>query len=481
MDNKNKILTGVVIVLSMAIIVMGWSLMNGGGDAECPKCSVCKNVTCPECLACPEPVTYPVCRNVTFTECPEQKECPEVKCIECEVCKSCPNVTCPECPKRSGGSCSCPTCVCPAPGKPDLTVANVTFIGNLTAGENIEIIALIKNLGDSPVDYTKVEIKIDNLTNYWFIHLDANSEKNLSFNWTVTEGEHTLTVVVDPENVTTESDETNNKITTKKLIACFAPYDDMYINEDTRLCYGVYDIADSGASGVIIINASNVVLDCNGAVLNGASKSYGIYWENFDNIVIKNCNIVNYSNGIRLYYSKKNNIFSNNVSSNFAWGIFMGTSHSKLYNNNIFNNGRGIYIEFSSRNTISNNFIYNNSVGVEVYNAGRNTVINNNISLNRGGIYMHGIQRGQPFCSELLNNITKNIINDNENHGIRLIDACNNTIDSNIICRNNKSDFKITTSGYGEPYGNQGDNNTCDNPDTWDDSDNTTAGCKYSC
>jgi hypothetical protein len=46
----------------------------------------------------------------------------------------------------------------------------------------------------------------------------------------------------------------------------------LYINEDTVLCPGFYDIPDAGATGVIIINADDVVLDCNGATINGTGS-----------------------------------------------------------------------------------------------------------------------------------------------------------------------------------------------------------------
>jgi parallel beta-helix repeat protein len=83
---------------------------------------------------------------------------------------------------------------------------------------------------------------------------------------------------------------------------CVTPTDDLYINSDTTLCPGFYNIPDSGAEGVIIINASDIVLDCNGATINGTMTGsvYGIYSRGFDNVTIKNCNVMNYHAGIEL-------------------------------------------------------------------------------------------------------------------------------------------------------------------------------------
>ncbi|NCN64601.1 MAG: hypothetical protein GW779_00665 [Candidatus Altiarchaeum hamiconexum] len=299
----------------------------------------------------------------------------------CEKCKECSSCGC--------GSCYCSDCICPEHEKPDLSVANVTFIGNLTTiGETIEIITLVKNLGNVYIDYTKVEIVIDNFTDYMFVHLNANSEKNLSFNWIVTEGEHTLTVSIDPENVTNETNKTNNKLT-KKITTCFVPYDDMYINVDTILCYGVYNIVDSGTSGVIIINKSNVVLDCGGATLNGSSYGYGIHLSGYDNITIKNCNLVDYTVGIKIYGSKGNGIFRNNISKN-GDGIFMEGSHNTISNNNISLNGNGIYCWGGFLHNISNNEVAKNSnIGIQIRLSDNNSVTNNQIYSNRYGIYVY--------------------------------------------------------------------------------------------
>lgn len=75
------------------------------------------------------------------------------------------------------------------------------------------------------------------------------------------------------------------------------------------------------------------------------------------------------------------------------------------------------------------------------------------------------------------NKINNNTIINND-YGIGLSKTINNTINTNIVCNNTILDFYLYNN---KSFGDYGDNNSCDNPDTWDDLDNNTIGCKYSC
>ena|GEM_PF-6596118 len=126
---------------------------------------------------------------------------------------------------------------------------------------------------------------------------------------------------------------------------CYEPRDDLHITESGKLCPGSYTIGDSGEEGVIIIDGSNIVLDCNGAALesvpmqiaqqqgmsgqatqilaaggptgnavNTGSIGYagppstsvktgtGIRITG-DNVVLAGCDITNYRNGVKLISS----------------------------------------------------------------------------------------------------------------------------------------------------------------------------------
>ncbi|MFO8015580.1 MAG: NosD domain-containing protein [Candidatus Woesearchaeota archaeon] len=69
--------------------------------------------------------------------------------------------------------------------------------------------------------------------------------------------------------------QTNKKVNDNKIMLT-TPTDDLVINSDTTLATDTYSIDDTGNDGVIIINSSNIVLDCNGAEIMGSGSGYGI-------------------------------------------------------------------------------------------------------------------------------------------------------------------------------------------------------------
>jgi len=152
--------------------------------------------------------------------------------------------------------------------------------------------------------------------------------------------------------------------------SCVVPYDNLVINESTTLCQGDYQINDTtwhgngGLDGVIIINGSNVVLDCNGSVLRGNDEGWGIIVntrdaERRENITIKNCDVGNY--GISIFARNENGgwgicsdsicldrfvgtfrnlvIRDNNISGGFD-GIMIGDAYYALIEDNNFESMR---------------------------------------------------------------------------------------------------------------------------------------------
>ncbi len=82
--------------------------------------------------------------------------------------------------------------------------------------------------------------------------------------------------------------------------------DTYYIHENVTLCYDDYNLADtSNSNPVIVINADDLTFDCNGSTINGSgsTSSYpqGIGWESatHSNILIKNCDVINYQRAFR--------------------------------------------------------------------------------------------------------------------------------------------------------------------------------------
>lgn len=72
------------------------------------------------------------------------------------------------------------------------------------------------------------------------------------------------------------------------------------ITTSTDLCPAEYHLDDYGDYGAIIIKASGVTLNCNGATLIGEGRGVGIVDFRSNDVTIKNCRIRGYDVGIRI-------------------------------------------------------------------------------------------------------------------------------------------------------------------------------------
>jgi hypothetical protein len=218
------------------------------------------------------------------------------------------------------------------------------------------------------------------------------------------------------------------------------------VNSNTILCNNgtLYNNA-SATSGSIILNASNVVLDCNFTKIIGNNTGYGVYSQQKINITIQNCIIDSYKYGI--YNFRYSNL---TVDNNTISGISA-------------NAGIGIYIEranvlvASEWATIKNNFINipeYKSVRVDgIYTTQSSlasiNIYNNRIILNStGGYGIDVIIGGSAYIQNI--NITNNTISlDTSTNGIVL--GSNNT---GCIIQNNYISGRINKTGIATQYSN---------------------------
>ena len=99
--------------------------------------------------------------------------------------------------------------------------------------------------------------------------------------------------------------------------ACTIPFDDINITTNTVLCQNTYYLNDTNSNGrVITINASNIVFNCNNSILIGNTTGRGIFLNNFTNVTIQNCNILNYTYGFHLNLTVKNTLINNTARNN---------------------------------------------------------------------------------------------------------------------------------------------------------------------
>ncbi len=78
---------------------------------------------------------------------------------------------------------------------------------------------------------------------------------------------------------------------------CIEPTDGMVIAESVNFCSSTYDVPSG-----ITVTANGIVVDCGTAILRGVvgESEIGLRLENVDNVVVRNCNIVTFSQGLYL-------------------------------------------------------------------------------------------------------------------------------------------------------------------------------------
>ncbi len=139
---------------------------------------------------------------------------------------------------------------------------------------------------------------------------------------------------------------------------CIEATDGMIIKESVMFCSSTYDVPN----GISVV-ASNIVLDCGTAVLRGNidESEIGLRLENVDNVTVKNCNIMTFSQGI----------FLKNV------------THSVIEDNAVLKNRIGIRLLDSFENLIRDNNDKSFQLAVSAINSKYNVVMFGNKNVER--------------------------------------------------------------------------------------------------
>ncbi|MGB9707774.1 MAG: right-handed parallel beta-helix repeat-containing protein, partial [Candidatus Pacearchaeota archaeon] len=189
---------------------------------------------------------------------------------------------------------------------------------------------------------------------------------------------------------------------------------------------GVYTLNQSVSSNGTCFNisANDIILDCSGYTINYSISAIGYGINNsdgFDNITIKNCNIVQGSSisyAYAIYGSgMANSTIQNNTittSGHYGYSIYLDSSSTNTLSNNTITTsgsyGYGIYLYSSSNsNTLSNNTITTSGhygYGIYLYSSSNSNTLTNNTITASGG-YSYGIY----LASSSYSNITGNKMN----------------------------------------------------------------------
>jgi len=130
--------------------------------------------------------------------------------------------------------------------------------------------------------------------------------------------------------------------------SCPSVVDNFYVENNLTLCSGTYTVDDVNGDGLFIVNASNIVIDCNGSTLNGDGiNDIAFYIKQVNNVTIKNCNLDNYSIGFKIERSNNNSFYNNNFTNGVGVDIYLQGGYNSVYNNRFENNtvAENIYVE----------------------------------------------------------------------------------------------------------------------------------------
>jgi hypothetical protein len=160
------------------------------------------------------------------------------------------------------------------------------------------------------------------------------------------------------------------------------------------------DIIDSSASTCMDIQADNIVLDCQGHLIDGvnATNTKAVSVNSRNNITVKNCVLTEWWRPITVTNSNDIIVRNNSINcSSFATGVTGirpgSTNNLLIESNNISSCRYGIWTDTGLNNTIFRYNIFNNTnkvvleIGQYNYN---NSVINNTFDI-RGGALITGI------------------------------------------------------------------------------------------
>jgi parallel beta-helix repeat protein len=217
--------------------------------------------------------------------------------------------------------------------------------------------------------------------------------------------------------------------------------DNTYINTNTTLSAETCYVNDSGAAGVLIINASNIVLDCAGYTTIGNDAGSGIAFStttpNTANVTIRNCNIVNYTTGIYdSGTSRTGNIFEYNsitgasAEAGTAKGIALGTQNSTVQYNNVSSTYMAIFVSSTNVKNVTIRYNRVNASRYGIYSFvswPKIDVYNNTVYLNGYGIYLSSLNGST---------VSNNTVYSNTYDGFHLQYSENTTAEGNNITNN---------------------------------------------
>jgi parallel beta-helix repeat protein len=211
-----------------------------------------------------------------------------------------------------------------------------------------------------------------------------------------------------------------------------------------------------GCLNGLIIGEDNVTIDCSNNLINGTGveNTIGINATNKENVIIKNCKVSYFQDGIYLKSTSNSAILGNTGTFNLhnAISVLYGQKNQIKQNTASYSTnssfGDGILIQQSSNNTIFQNTANSNErYGVWILNnALYNNVSSNNVKYNK-----YGLGLGSNANYTILKD---NIFENNTQNGVNVSDSKNNTFDKNVMKYNNYNGLIISLTSTGNVFSN---------------------------
>ena len=148
----------------------------------------------------------------------------------------------------------------------------------------------------------------------------------------------------------------------------------------------------------IVVNSDDVILDCQGYSLIGSGLGYGI--EDYSqNTTIRNCNIIDFDNGMVI--GNESLVQNNFISTSSSYGIDMVRGNNIIEDNIIIDISDTSIAVYTDNNTIRNNTLLGTNIGIGLV-VGNDEAINNIIEDNT----FSGFDSGQAIYFETVENNT---------------------------------------------------------------------------
>ncbi len=331
----------------------------------------------------------------------------------------------------------------------NITPINIT---GLVLVNNVPNMNIVKN-NDATIDLSNYFSNIDNAV--FVYHEQENIEIIFDNN--------IATIIPDKDFIGTRftyitANKSNNLVVSNVFSinvlekeACFIPSttEVNYISSSVTFCSGIYNFS-SFDQRPLLVNASDIVIDCNDATLIGGNDSDGFYdsfdepgFENisFTNITIKNCIAFDYDPNSFVYGIFNDSTFENNIITRGGWAFNLYGSNIVI-KNNIFD-GTEFAVSLGGRYT-SNLVIDNNTIHCVDYGKYRGCLVDyggygkdiqyQNIVIKNNRIYSENDKLFPILITGADNLVENNYIEGVWETGILLeSDTYNTTIRNNIL------------------------------------------------